>query len=90
MTNSTDQSPSWESNSRPASQEFPCLLRNPEVYYRVYKIPPLIHILNQMNPIHTFSPYVCKVHARQMRIKFGTTELITTIITIIIILLIQM
>jgi len=33
------QSPSWEANWYAASQEIPCISRNPKVHYRTHKIP---------------------------------------------------
>jgi hypothetical protein len=45
-----EKSPSWEANSRSASQEM-------TLHYHFNKIPPLVSILRQMNLVHTFSPY---------------------------------
>lgn len=41
VTNSVEQSYSWEASSRPASQDIPYLLRNPKVHCRIRKRPPL-------------------------------------------------
>jgi len=46
------QSPSWEANWFEASQEIPCISRNPNVHYHTHKRPPPLSILGQPNPVH--------------------------------------
>ena len=46
------QSPSWEATRFAASQEIPCISRNPNVHYRTHKRPPPVSILGQPNPLH--------------------------------------
>ena len=48
------QSPSWEANWFAASLEIPRILWNPKVNYRIYKCPPPVPILSQLDPI----PYI--------------------------------
>jgi hypothetical protein len=56
LTNSTKQSPSCESDGRLASQEMSCLVCKLNIRNRFYKIPLLVPIVSQMNPVNTLTP----------------------------------
>jgi len=55
-----EQSFSWETNSNSASQNSPPYME-PEGHYHVHKGTPLVHILSQMNLVHTLPPYFSKI-----------------------------
>jgi hypothetical protein len=55
-------SPSWEAANCAATQKLPSILLNPKVHHRVHKSPPMVPILNQINPIYTILSYLSKIH----------------------------
>jgi len=61
VTNSTEQSPSWDANSHSANEEIPQLLCDLKANYRVYNNMPLAPTLSQMNPVPTFPSYFNKI-----------------------------
>ena len=55
-TYSMEQSPSCEANRFSPSQEIPRILWNPEVHYRIYKNPPPVPFLSQLELVHVPHP----------------------------------
>jgi len=62
FTYSTEQSPSWEANWFTASQEIPRILWNPKVHYLIYKCPPPVPILSQLDPVHNLTSHFLKIY----------------------------
>jgi hypothetical protein len=61
-SNCMGHSPS-ESHCHSTCQGLLRLLWNPKIRFRVYKSPPLVPILSQIYPVHTFPPYFLKIHS---------------------------
>ena len=51
VSNSMVQSPFWEANSSSATQDTPSILRNPKAHNHIYKSPPPVIILRQIDPV---------------------------------------
>jgi hypothetical protein len=62
LTNAIQQSPSWEADSRPASQEILRHLWNTKVHYRVQNSTPLDLIVDKINPVHILTPHFLKIN----------------------------
>jgi hypothetical protein len=52
LTYSMQQSPSWQANQFSTSQAIPHILWNLKVNYCIYKCPPSVPVLSQINSVH--------------------------------------
>ena len=66
LTYSMVQSPSWEANWFAASQEIPRILWNPKVHYHIYKCPPSVPLISQLDSVHTPTSNFLKIHLNIM------------------------
>ena len=48
-------------NRSSAGEDIPYVWWNPKVHYHVYKSPPLVCTLSQINPVHTLAACFCKM-----------------------------
>jgi hypothetical protein len=71
LTYFKEQSPSREANWFAVSQEIPRILLNPKVHYRINKCPPPVPILSRLNPVHTPTHHLLKIH---LNIIFSSTS----------------
>ena len=55
------QSPSWEAKWFAASQEIPCISRNPKIHYLTHKRPPPVSILGQPHPVHIPTSHLLEI-----------------------------
>ena len=62
LTDSMEQSPSWEADRFSASQVNLRISCNPKVYFRIHKSPTSVSILSHINPVHAPQSYFLKIH----------------------------
>jgi hypothetical protein len=54
-------SPSWEPNTSLATQQIPSILWNQKVRYHVHKLPSLVLVPSQINPVHILQSCFFKI-----------------------------
>ena len=69
LTNSTDQRPSWETNSFLAIKEIPCTLWYQEIHYHIHNSLALVNILNYMTTVYTL-PFMSSPSKWSLSIRF--------------------
>jgi hypothetical protein len=61
LTNFTQLNPSCRAASCASTQDIPSIIRNSK-FYRVHNSHLLVPTLSQINPVHTTTPYLFKIH----------------------------
>jgi hypothetical protein len=64
-------SPSQETTEHSTRPEFPNILWNRKVYYRVYTSPQLVLILIQINPVHATPLYLRSILILSTQLRLG-------------------
>ena len=62
LCNCMEKSPFWETNRSWASQEIPCIFKNPKFHYHNHKSLPPVPILRKINPVHASPSHFFKIH----------------------------
>jgi hypothetical protein len=57
-----EPSPSREASSCVTAQEFPNILWNTKIHFRVHKNSPTVPVLTKFNLIHATPSYLSKIH----------------------------
>jgi hypothetical protein len=66
LSNSTEHSPPRKANSHSSDKEIPRVFWQQNVHCRVHNSLPLVPILSQMRPVHTFPSYFTKMYSNTM------------------------
>ena len=66
LTNSMEQSPSWEARQSSASQEIPHILWSPKIHYRIHKSPPPVLIHSHKKRTLTSLFHFSKIHLKNI------------------------
>ena len=57
-----EQSPSWEASLFSPSEAIPHISWKPKVHYRLYKCPPTLPLLSQINAVHDPTSCLLRIH----------------------------